>query len=284
MTQVEEHTPNEKLPLAQPEEQGEYRGTAASEGSGEGVDEAYEKAREPDWHGAKSAHAGVILHTLHSKSLKKMAREYYSGTIWDPNYEGEGNMERRNGGELTVLNFDDTEPESTPMDRENLLSNGQYLPEPANFTKTSNIPYREGIRPATHTPKPNAIATDTITPEIRKELPQVSSDKSRGGGGTPCINAGEHKGCATHLDRVKSDLRGLEGEGDIRWVSGGEENYLPVFQDAGGVPQHRKVGYRPMVDGRPGGQHDVGNEGRRREIATVGIEIAARRYQLHVTT
>ena len=42
MTQVEEHNPNEKLPLVQPGEQGECRGKAASSRHGEDVDEADE--------------------------------------------------------------------------------------------------------------------------------------------------------------------------------------------------------------------------------------------------
>jgi hypothetical protein len=245
--------PDEQLPLAQPEEQGECWGkaassenAAASRGSGEGVDEAYEKARGPNWHGAKSAHAGVILHTPHPKILKKPAREYNSGTIWDPQGEGERETEGRSGSGLATLNS--AELVSRLMVHENSLSDSQHLLRPDEIAEIKNLPYREGIGPLTHTLKPNDIAINATTPEIHEEPPQVSSDKSRGGGGTPCINAREHEGGATHLDRVKRDLRGLEGEGDICWVSGGEENYLPVLQDAGGVPQHRLVGYMPRVD------------------------------------
>ena len=85
-----------------------------------------------------------------------------------------------------------------------------------------------------------------MTPKLYEDPPPFSSDKSRGGG-TSCINARKDKEGATHLDRTKRDLQDLEGEGDIRWGSGNEENYLPVVQNAGGVPQHRIVGYRPTI-------------------------------------
>jgi len=49
-------------------------------------------------------------------------------------------------------------------------------------------------------------------------------------------------------DATKCDLRGLERKGNISLVSGDEENHLPGFGDAGEAPQHKKVGYMPMVD------------------------------------
>jgi len=109
----------------------------------------------------------------------------------------------------------------------------------------------EGQYPLTDTPKSYAALSIAIDAINLEEPLQISSDKSRGGGGTPCINAREHEGGVTHLDHVKHDLRGLGGEGAMILASGDEGSHLPVFQDAGGVPQHRKVGYRPMVDGRP---------------------------------
>ena len=53
------------------------------------------------------------------------------------------------------------------------------------------------------------------------------------------------------METTKHNFRDLGGGRNISLVSGDEESHLPIFQDAGGVPQHRKVGYRPMVDGRP---------------------------------
>ena len=90
-----------------------------------------------------------------------------------------------------------------------------------------------------------------ITPEIRKEPPPFSLDKSRGGGGTPCINAREHEGGAMHLDRAKCDLRGLEGEGGISLISGEDIEHLPALEDPGGVPQHSRGGYQPRASTRP---------------------------------
>ena len=82
-------------------------------------------------------------------------------------------------------------------------------------------------------------------------------------------------------DATKRDLRGLEGEGDISLISGAEENHLPVFGDAGGAPQHKKVGYMPMVDKglvswTP--KKQVANtmttkEAEKDEAATVGMQI-----------
>ena len=89
-----------------------------------------------------------------------------------------------------------------------------------------------------------------ITHKIREESPRISSDKSRGGG-TSCINARKDEEGATYLDRAKRDLRGLKGEGDISQVSGEENRHLPILEDPGGVPQHRRGGYQPRASARP---------------------------------
>lgn len=70
MAQIKEHTLDEKLPLAQPEEQGGCRGNAASEEDGEGVDEVdWGTTTEAELH-ETPPHAGVLPNTLHTKILK----------------------------------------------------------------------------------------------------------------------------------------------------------------------------------------------------------------------
>jgi len=106
-----------------------------------------------------------------------------------------------------------------PMDPNVTSSKGQYPSSLAEIVKTKNLPCREGIEPLTHTPKPDGtfpIAIDA--------------------------------GGAMLLDAAKCDLQGLERKGNISLVSGDEENHLPGFGDAGEAPQHKKVGYMPMVD------------------------------------
>jgi len=122
----------------------------------------------------------------------------------------------------------------------------------------------------THIP----IAIDTMNLE---EPPQISLDKSRGGGGTSCINARKDEKGATRLDHAKHDLQGLKREGDISLVSEEEKDLLP---DPGGVPQHRKVGYRPMVDSRPvpktprkGANAMWTTKAEEDEVATVGLQM-----------
>jgi hypothetical protein len=155
-----------------------------------------------------------------------------------------------------------------PMNPNMTLSKGQHPPTTANIAKMNDIPFPEGIGPLMHTLKPNNIAINAIILKFCEEPPKVSLDKSRGGGGTSCINARKYTRAATHLEAAKHDFQDLEGEGGISLVSEEEKNLLP---DPGGVPQQRKVGYRPMVDGRPiprtprkRGQCDVDDEGRGR--------------------
>jgi hypothetical protein len=86
-----------------------------------------------------------------------------------------------------------------------------------------------------------------IDPKILEEPPKFSSDKSRGGGGASCINARKGEGGAGHLKAGVHDFRDLGGGKGHEFGRGEEKDLLP---DPGGVPQQRKVGYRPMVDGR----------------------------------
>ena len=67
---------------------------------------------------------------------------------------------------------------------------------------------------------------------------------------------------------MKRNLQVLEGEGDIGQVSGEENGHLPILEDPGGVPQHRRGGYQPRASARPvprtprkGEQHDVDDGG-----------------------
>ena len=227
----------------QVEEQGECRGTAASGEnadagrSGEGVDEADKATRafariatedleplhmslgQPRGEGGGKEGVSWINPRKHPKGRRKVNPEIAE--------RRKVNSDVEDDAKSIPPNFDDADLTPTPMDHDETLSKGQHPPK--SYAALS-------------------IAIDAINLE---EPPQISSDKSRGGGGTPCINAREHEGGTTHLDRVKRDLRGLGGEGAMSLASGDEGSHLPVFQDAGGVPQHRKVGYRPMVDGRP---------------------------------
>jgi hypothetical protein len=279
MPQIEDTPNEEKLPLAQLEEQGGTDvGKVACRGSGEGVDEANEaiqasatttnnplrrrkvnlepetgrrKVKSSTKDDAKSilreeeVCAGVIPHAVHPKVLKKPP-EYYSGTVWDPPDEGKGKVEERSGGELIDMDFNDAEPISTPMDPNETLSEGQPLSLAEMIVKIENLPHREGIGPLTHTPKLDdavAIAIDAITPENREEPPQVSSDKSRGGGGASWVNPRKKaEGVAMgeleelggmRVNASKRDSRSLQGKGDISLVSGEEKDLLP---DQGGLP------------------------------------------------
>jgi len=273
-----------ELPLAQPEEQGKCRGKAAS---GESTD-------DDEWAAATTRNCEFPYNVAKGDAgYLKMAPawEYYSNAVWNPwavdeiegesrgkaaSEDGEGVDEanqafapettgRRKVNPNTEddaksnpripihmqSNFDDTKHVSTLNDHKKFLLDGQHLPSPAKIT---NIPFREGIGPSTHTPNPNttsSIAIDAITDENLEEPPQISSDQSRGGGGASWVNPRKHVGGATCMETTKHNFRDLGGGRNISLVSGDEESHLPIFQDAGGVPQHRKVGYRPMVDGRP---------------------------------
>ena len=103
MAQIEEHTPNEKLPLAQPEEQEMSRGKAAS-GDGEGEDEANEAAQE--------------------RRIVKFPDE---GTTQSQSH-------RRGDAKPNPADFDGTEPVSRPMDHDKTLSKGQHPPEVVHRT------------------------------------------------------------------------------------------------------------------------------------------------------
>jgi len=149
------------------------------------------------------------------------------------------------------FSFEGAEPAPQPMDPNATLSKGQYPSSLAEIVKTKNLLCREGIGPLMHTPKPDGtfpIVIDAITAEFCEEPPQISLDQSRGGGGTSWVNPRKHAGAATLSDATKRDFRDLKGRGDINLVSGDEENHLPGFGDAGEAPQHKKVGYMPMVD------------------------------------
>jgi hypothetical protein len=218
-------------PWAVDEIQGESGGggKAASGESGKGVDEVNEAKKDPE----KGRHKVCPGAADDAKSILHLRNPARS-------------------------NFDDAEPVSTRIDHENFLSDGQHLPSPAKFMKTKNLPYREGIGPPLCTPKPNAaisIAINAITPKFREKPPHLSSDKSRGRGGTSWVNPRKHAEGGTRANPAKRDFRGLGGEEDISLISGDEENglkgHLPFFQDPGGVPQHSRVGYRPMEDSRP---------------------------------
>jgi len=104
-----------------------------------------------------------------------------------------------------------------------------------------NLPYWEGIGPFTHTLKPDdafSIAIYTITLEFLKEPSQISSDKSRGGGGTSWINPRKYmegmkdggppswswtsKKQANTLSMIKAGILGRDScaceERSVKWV------------------------------------------------------------------
>ena len=169
------------------------------------------------------------------------------------------------------------------MDHKKSLSYGQHLPSLTKITKTKNLPFREGIGPPTHTPKPAttfSIAIDVISPNFREEPPHFSSDKPRGRGGVSWVNPRKHEGGATLSKAGVHDFRDLRGGRNISLVSNDEKGHSPPFQDPGGVPQHRRGGYQPIEDRRPvpgtprkGGQRDVVDEGREESAATVGTQM-----------
>jgi hypothetical protein len=135
------------------------------------------------------------------------------------------------------------------MDPNMTLLEGQHFPSLAKIIKTNNLQYREGIGPLTHTPKGDNMETmAVISDKICEEPPQVSPDKSRRRGGSSCINARKEQG-GTHANAKKHDLWSLEGRGNISVVSNKEKGQLPVLMDPGGVPQHRREGNKPIVDG-----------------------------------
>ena len=210
----------EKLLLAQPEEQGECRGKAASEEDGEGADEANEanRALSPETKDDAKSNPGKGDDTKSNPREEDDAKS-------NPDIPTH-----------TQSNLDDADLVSTPLDQNETLSKGQHPSSITDFAKMNDVPFREGIGSPTHLQK------------FREDPLQIPSDKSRGG--TSCINARKDEEGVTHLDRAERDLRGLEGRESSDGAVEMKKNYLPVLQDAGGVPQHRMVGYRPMVDGR----------------------------------
>jgi hypothetical protein len=250
--------PEEKLPLAQPEEQGENGGKAASGGSGDGVDEAN-----------KAIWASATRTEGRHKVCPKMAerREVYSEAKGRhkvyPSAEDDAKSVRHPYNDRTQFNFDDADLVSTPMYPNETLSKGQHPSTTANMAKMNDVPFREGNGTLPHTPKLDSmfpIAIDAIFLEILEEPLLVSSDQSSrgGGGGVPWINPREltmaeylEEPGGTYADTVEHDLQSLEGEGDISVVSGEEKGHLPVFGDPRGVPQHSRGGYQPRVSTKP---------------------------------
>ncbi len=113
----------------------------------------------------------------------------------------------------TQFDFDGAELVLNLINHKNFLSEGQYPPSLAEITKMKNLPYREGISPLTHNPR-------------------------------------KHREGTTCLHTTKRNLRDLEGEGKISVASNDEKGHLPVFQDPGGASQHKKMGYKSMMDRR----------------------------------
>jgi len=257
MVQVEEHIPNEKLLLAQLEEQGECRNKAASRRHGEGVDEADKAWASPTAIAMKPVED---LEPPHMSSGQPRGEEEGIGVSW----ETRERTPRRRKVSLGTEGRHRVSPTAEDNTESVLHGQRKILKKPvwAYYSGTNWNP--------THIP----IAIDAMNLE---EPPQISSDKSRGGGGTSCINARKDEEGATHLDRAKRDLRGLKWEGDISLVSEEEKDLLP---DPGGVPQHRKVGYRPMVDRRPvprtprkGANAMWTTKAEEDEVATVGLQM-----------
>jgi hypothetical protein len=171
--------PEEKLPLAQPEEQGECRGKAASGEKGEGVDEV-------DW--------GIVTVDEHPKGVEP-AQEYYSNAVWEfpeppdektrrrkVNLGMEGRrkvkpapMERR---EVNSKVEDDAKSNphtpkfaSRPMDLENTLLESQRPPTTANIAKNKQLTISRGHwTPHTH--------PETERNRDRRDNPQISRGTS----------------------------------------------------------------------------------------------------------
>jgi hypothetical protein len=77
---------------------------------------------------------------------------------------------------------------------------------------------------------------------------------------------------ASHSEATEHDFQDLEKKGNISGVSGDGENHLRAFQ---GVPQHRRPGYKPIVDAKPvlgaprkGTKRDFDDEGKGRQYST----------------
>ena len=67
------------------------------------------------------------------------------------------------------------------MDPNAALLNSQHPSGLAEIAKIKNLPYREGIGSLTHASKPDIVSAIAITAQFLEELPQISSDKPRGG-------------------------------------------------------------------------------------------------------
>jgi hypothetical protein len=125
------------------------------------------------------------------------------------------------------LNFDGAEAVPMTKDPDVHLSKVQYLPTEADMTKTKNLPYREGINPPTYTPT-------GINPDATFETPTVAESLE--------------KPNATYAEAVQRNFRPIKGAGEIRLACGDEENGLPDVGDSGEAPQHREMGYKPIMD------------------------------------
>jgi hypothetical protein len=93
------------------------------------------------------------------------------------------------------------------MDLENTLFEDQHPPTIAEIAKTKNLPYREGIGPLTHTPKPDSTFPMAIDAEFLEERPQISSNQFRGGGEASWVNP--------RKDTEGATTKGLEGAGSM---------------------------------------------------------------------
>jgi len=117
------------------------------------------------------------------------------------------------------------------MDPNETLLEGQHLSTAAKITKRKNLLYREGIGSLTLNLSSYAEFSITINTITSRFL--------------------EDPVGATYLEATKCTFRQLQERRSIRSISRDEENALrnlQAFQDPGGAPQHREVGYRPVMN------------------------------------
>jgi hypothetical protein len=180
---------NEKLLLAQPEEQGKSRGKDDDSGEGEDVDKAHwgmatmrnVKGNPKFPYEKPEGQRKVNPKTMERCKVNSEERRH---EVCPSTANDAKSIQHPYINQINLQS--NAKSISTLMDLENFLLKGQHLPTIANMATAGDIHYQEDPFPLTHTQKSYAafsIAIDAITHEFLEEPPQVSLNQFRGGRG-----------------------------------------------------------------------------------------------------
>jgi hypothetical protein len=287
--QVEDEPPEaEELLPAQPEEQGrslpEIQETDPSRRRKVNPNPEDDAESIPDMDNAATwlADAGVILHALPLKTLRKSAWKYYSDAIESPLDEIEGKMD---GGmwleewqmeNCLVIGPDKglvPEIEREMIERDKMtyldIEIGRDLEigtiSPSQHPYAESIPARSNFDNAERVSipmDPNTHLSKAEPPPIEADLAKTEDLLCRAFGFTTYAPTGTNpfevptaaeileEPDATYAEAVHCDFRPKKGTGDVRLAFGDEENGLQNLPNPGEAPQHSREGYKPIMDER----------------------------------